>query len=76
MVQKAEILVERFEQGITIRWSGTDEVGSTEQSKALAIHGTEERIIGQEIWEDLSYIYDKISTDKILVTVEYKPLED
>lgn len=72
MIHKAEIIVEQFEQGITIRWNDVD--GNVDPSKALAAKGSEELILGKEIWSDISEILDNSLTDRIRIKLEYEEL--
>lgn len=72
MIQKAEIVVEWFAQGITVRWEDVD--GKVDSSKALAIHGTECGVIGKEIWDDVKEIFDHSLTDKVRIKLEYEAL--
>lgn len=72
MIQKAEIIVEQFAQGITVRWKDVD--GDIGPSKSLAIRGTECTTIGKEIWDDVSEIFNNTLTDKVRIKVEYEAL--
>lgn len=70
MVQKAEIVVEKFTQGITARWE--DETGEAFPSKDLAVNGGEEGLLGHLVWEDLYEIFDKSGSDKVRIKLEYE----
>lgn len=70
MVKKAEIIVEKFDEGITVRWRDTD--GIIGNSKGLAYKGGEASLIGKQIWEDLEYIINDTDSEKVKVTVEYQ----
>lgn len=72
MIQKAEIVVEQFAQGITVRCKNGDNKSYT--SKALAINGAECGIIGKEIWKDISEILCDEATDRIRIKIEYEAL--
>ena len=74
MIQKAEIIVEQFAQGITVRWRDID--GLTGPSKALAAHGVECSVIGKEIWEDVLDILSNTLTDKVRIKLEYEAMEE
>ena len=69
MIKKAEIIIEQFEQGITIRWKDLD--GEVSPSKSLAILGTEYGVIGREVWKDVSSILCDSTTDKVRIKLEY-----
>lgn len=70
MVKKAVIIVEKFNEGITIRWSDAD--GIVGDTKALAANGNEARLIGKQIWEDLEYMLNDSESEKVKMTVEYE----
>lgn len=70
MVKKAEIIVEKFDEGITVRWRDTD--GIIGDSKGLAYKGGEANLIGRQIWEDLDYILNDAESEKVKVTLEYQ----
>lgn len=70
MVQRAEIIVEEFEQGITVRWFDADKV--VDPSKSIAIKGYEDKAIGKEIWEDVSDILHESLSDKVRIKIEYE----
>lgn len=72
MTKKAEIIVEQFPQGITVRWNDVDSKAAP--TKALAMAGTECGVIGKEIWQDVSEVLSDEKTDKVLIKLEYKPL--
>ena len=73
MEQRSEVIVEKFAQGITIRWKDVDD--ETKSSKALAVIGTESCVIGKEIWKEVSKILFYAPTDKVLVKIEYKHID-
>ena len=69
MVQKAKMVVEKFDRGITVRWN--DEGGSEIQSKTLAVNGQEAQALGGEIWKDIQSIFESTQNDKVIVNVNY-----
>lgn len=68
MTKKSEIIIEKFTQGITVRWSSlnSEEV----PTKALAISGTECGVIGREIWKEVFEILQDTPADKVRVKIE------
>ena len=68
MIQKAEMIIEKFDQGITVRWRDID--GNIDPSKSLATKGGESIILGKELWEDINEVFDKSLSDKVLINVE------
>ena len=70
MLKKAEIIIERFDEGITIRWSDSD--GKIESRKSLCPNGAEMSFLGSEIWSDIVSIFDEKKSEKIKLTIEYQ----
>ena len=68
MVQKSKMVVEKFDRGITIRWS--DAEGNELPSKTLAVNGQEAMALGGEIWKDIQSLFESTQCDKVLVNVE------
>ena len=73
MVQNAEIIVELYENGITIKWS--DPVGGVE-TKSVATDEGKIEALGREIWGDLESIFDNNGCEKVRVKLEYEIMED
>lgn len=73
MVQKAEIIVEKFDEGITTRWQ--DLSGEEESIKGLTTTGGEAALVGENIWGDIFTIFDKTGSDKVRVKLEYEVIE-
>ena len=74
MIKKAEIVIEKFNRGITVRWSDTD--GVQKPSKDLAPVGVECSVIGNNIWNDVFDIFNESLTDKVRIKLEYIPVEE
>lgn len=75
MNRKAEIIIEKFSQGITSRCVRSFDVpGLDRPSKSLAIHGTECGIIGKEIWRDVLDTLNEYSSDKVRIKLEYEAI--
>ena len=70
MLKKADIIIERFEEGITIRWNDPD--GKMESRKSLCPNGAEMSFIGSEIWSDIISICDEKKNEKIKLSIEYQ----
>ena len=72
MIQKAEILVEQFDEGIIVRWNdASDTEDKVDSSKSLAIKGREADALGQEVWNDVIDIMENAMTEKVLIKLEY-----
>ena len=72
MVQKVEMIVERFDNGITIQWSDVD--GNVDSTKTVVPEGSEGLSLGNEIWPDIYEYFDKKVAGKVLVKIEYQSI--
>lgn len=73
MIQKAEMIIEKFDQGITVRWRDID--GNAESKKSLASKGSEYKVLGDELWGDINDVLANTLTDQVIVNVEYRVLD-
>lgn len=64
---KAEIIIEQFDNGITI--TNKNEDGS--MSKTVSLDHSKESEIGKEIWSDIKYIMDKFICNKVQMEINY-----
>lgn len=69
MVTKAEIIVEQFDNGITLRWRDLDDIVDPEN--VVTLEGQEERGIGNMIWSDIHQFFNEESTNKVKLKIEY-----
>jgi hypothetical protein len=69
MVQKAEIIVEKFSNGITLNW--TDPTGEADPEKMIAIKGKEPVSLGEMIWGDVEDILENSTGKRIKVSINY-----
>lgn len=72
MVRKAELLIEKFPNGVTVRTNDADT--SVELEKAIAIHGSEASCIGESLWDDVRDVLSQSECDKVKVVVEVRPI--
>lgn len=72
MVQKAEIIVEKFSNGITLNW--TDPTGEACPEKMIAIKGQEQVCLGEQIWGDVVDILENTTKEKVKLCIEYKAI--
>ena len=72
MVQKSETLIEKFPNGITIRWN--DVASRIAPDKALAIKGEEANCIGNSVWESVYDLLEQAENGKVEVLVEVRTL--
>lgn len=71
---KAEMVVEKFDNGITIRREDTDDF--PESINVVVIKGEEHIRIGEEIWEDLYNIMDHSGDNKVRIKIEYEAIKE
>ena len=74
MVQNAEIIVELYENGITIKWSDLEDDGN--KTKSVATDKEKIEAIGREVWGDIENILNDSGYDKVRVKLEYEIMED
>jgi hypothetical protein len=71
---KVEIIIEQFDNGITIK-ERSDEP-EAEPHYIVALERDQTRIIGETIWSDIKYIFDTIPTNIVRMTIDYQPIEE
>lgn len=69
--QKLEMLVEKFPNGITVRWNG---VTGKVVDKALAIRGEEPKCLGDSVWDSVYDVLNQSGNDKVEVVVDVHTL--
>lgn len=70
MVQRAEIKVERFDNGYALRWFNVDN-NAKPGAKTIAYKGEEPQSIGNVIWNDITDIFEQTTGDEIVIKLEY-----
>lgn len=70
---KSEMIIEQFDNGITIRWNDVE--GDLPSEKKVVGSGMEKSGIGEIIWDDVYNILDKESVEKVLVRIECSPIK-
>lgn len=66
---KAIIEIEKFDNGISLKWK--DAEGVVEPENVVALERDKERAIGEIIWEDLNTLLDAKSARVVKMAVEY-----
>lgn len=70
---KAEITIEQFNNGISIKWKHVD--GDTDSEAIVALEGDQVNAVGKIIWEDIqSLMYYKL-TPIVKMTVDYQTIK-
>ena len=72
MVQKAEILIESYDNGVAIQWS--DPNGDVACERLVAKTNEIEHVLGKEIWDDVFENMDKSGTLSVRIKLEYEVL--
>ena len=65
---KADIIVERFDNGITIKWSND----GVEVESIVAPDGETEKTIGKMLLEDIDNLMDMKLTNIVKIHIEYE----
>ena len=71
---KANIQIEQFDNGITIKWK--DAEGEHDQQAIVALERDKEMSIGKTIWEDIKMIMDSHLCNAVEMEIEYKPIKE
>ena len=70
MLNKAEIRIEKFKNGISSKW--TDCETGEELSNGVALSGNEARCIGDEIWTDVTEVLEYHHAKALRIKIEYE----
>ena len=71
---KAEITVEQFNNGISLKWK--DCAGNIESEDLVALEADKQNTIGKIIWDDIQLIMDNKLTNIVKLTIEYQATEE
>lgn len=69
---KAKIIIEQFQNGISIKWR--NDAGDAEHIVALT--DDSDKILGKLMLDDLDYLMESESCNKVEMTIEYKPIKE
>lgn len=69
MTKKVELLIERFDEGVTLRWK--DEDGNTTPVKKLSVNGENAEDLGNILWADIDDIFHSTTYEKIRMSIAY-----
>lgn len=70
---KANIQIEQYDNGITIRWE--DAEGEHDPQAIVALDREKEMAIGKTIWEDIKMIMESHLCNAVEMEIEYKPMK-
>lgn len=66
---KITIEIEKFDNGITLKWK--DAESKQDQQAIVALDSEKERVIGKTIWDDVRNAMDCALTNKVKIEVTY-----
>lgn len=72
MTQNAEIIIEQFDNGITLHWRDLD--GATDDEKLVIPEHMQNNEVGKSIMGDVKNVMDGAVTNKVKLTIKYEPL--
>ena len=71
---KAKIIIEQFDNCISLKWQG-DEFFADGQN-IVALEDDKEKALGKMIWEDVDFTMNRETCNKVEMTIEYKPIKE
>lgn len=71
---KATILIEQYDNGISLKWRDCD--GNIEPEYLVALEGDQVNTIGNTIWEDIKSVMDSKFVNIVKLTIEYQAMEE
>lgn len=69
---KAKIKIERYDNGISLKWQSPD---ADDQSE-VALDYDKEKTIGKMIWDDIKNVMNDALCDEVEMSVEYKAVKE
>ena len=69
---KAKIKIERYDNGISLKWQSPD---ADDQSE-VALDFDKEKTIGKVIWDDIKNVMNASLCDEVEMSVEYKAVKE
>lgn len=69
---KAKIKIERYDNGISLKWQSPD---ADDQSE-VALDFDKEKTIGKVIWDDIKNVMNAALCDEVEMIVEYKAVKE
>lgn len=74
MIQNAQITIEQFDNGITLKWE--DLGGATDSMAIVATDMDKERVIGKNIYDEIKCVMDGSLCNKVKMTIKYEPINE
>ena len=72
MTQNAEIIIEQFDNGITLCWHDLD--GTTDDEKLVVPEHMQHSEVGKLIMSDVQVVMKELVSNRVKITVKYEPL--
>lgn len=69
---KAKIKIERYDNGISLKWQSQD---ADDQSE-VALDYDKEKAVGKMIWDDIKNVMNAALCDEVEMTIEYKAVKE
>jgi hypothetical protein len=71
---KATIIIEQFDNGISIKWSDPDM--ETDPHDIVALDRDKENAIGKMVWEDITDLMNSELASIVKLTIEYQSIKE
>ena len=72
MTQNAEIIIEKFDNGITLCWHDLD--GEVEDEKLVVPEHMQHSEVGKLIMGDVNLMMKEAASNRVKLTIKYEPL--
>ena len=72
MTQNAEIIIEQFDNGITLHWRDLD--GATDDEKLVIPEHMQNSEVGKLIMGDVNLVKKEAVANRVKLTIKYEPL--
>lgn len=72
MTQNAEIIIEQFDNGITLCWHDLD--GECDDEKLVIPEHMQNSEVGKLIMGDVNLVKKEAASNRVKITVKYEPL--
>lgn len=70
---KAKIIIEQFNNGISLKWQGNEFFAAGQN--IVVLEDYTEKELGKMIWKDVDFTMNKETCNKVEMTIEYKPVK-
>jgi hypothetical protein len=74
MIQNVEIIIEQFDNGITLHWSDIDGEVKIVGKKLVIPEHSQHSEVGKYIMGDVKNVMDEAATNRVKLTIKYESL--